>query len=71
MSPVKLHPSDAGKFGLLCARDADFSLVVPHQSSDPEEGGRGGGRTIKLILKNKQTNKSKKLFKDSRKGVLY
>lgn len=57
---MKLHPSDTGKFGLLCARDADFSLVVPHQNSDPEEGERGGGRTKKLIFKKKQTTKQKK-----------
>lgn len=48
---MKLHPSDTGKFGLLCARDADFSLIVPHQSSDPEEGGRDEGKYQIDILK--------------------
>lgn len=54
MGPVKSHPSDTDKFGLLCARDADFSLIVPQQSSDLEEGERGGRRTVKLILKKKK-----------------
>lgn len=69
MGPVKWHPPDTGKFELLCARDADFSLIVPHQSNDPEKRGRGQGGQSNWYLKNKK--KSYKLFKDSRKDALY
>lgn len=55
MGLVKKHPSDTGKYRLLCSRDADHSPIVCFTKAVTlKKGEEVGGMTIKLLFKKKK-----------------